>query len=143
MAFKYGSREFTDEILRKQYEDTELQTKLKGLTFNLILVGTDAPGNVDWQYKITLKDGKFLSCDVDIQPAPSRLRDESFDKKRFDSKAISDHRILYNLVTEKIDIIEVLQKVKVVGDFGKFISQIKGLTGLIRFLGTFDKSLRA
>jgi len=138
MAFKYGSREFADEILRKQYEDTELQAKLKGLTFNLILVGTDAPGNVDWEYKIILEKGRFVSCDVDIQPAPSKLRDESFDKKRFDAKVISDHHTLYSLVTGKIDAIEVLQKVKVVGDFGKFISQLKGFTNFIQFLGTFD-----
>jgi len=138
MGFKYGSQELVDEILRMQDEDPEIKAKLKGLSFNLILVGTDAPGNVDWQYAISLDKGKFTNVDVDIQPAQSDLRGEKFDKEKFDAKVISDHDTLYKLVTGRSDVMDVIQKVKVIGDFGKFISQLKGFTGFIEFLSTID-----
>lgn len=141
MGFKYGSQELVDEILRMQDEDPEIQAKLKGLSFNLILVGTDAPGGVDWQYAISLDKGRFTNVNVDTQPVPSDLRGAAFDKERFDAKVISDHDTLYRLVTGRSDVMDVIQKVKVVGDFGKFMTQLKGFTSFIEFLSTIDIDL--
>jgi hypothetical protein len=136
MAFRLGSQELVDEILTKQDEDPELQGRLKKLSIRLLLVGTDAPGGNDWQYAITLQKGKFVSVEVETKPAPSELRELSLNKELFDFKAIGDHRTLFDLVTGKIDLLEAMQKVKLVGDAGSLVTQYEGITRLLEFLAS-------
>ncbi len=136
MGFKLGSAELNNEIFRRQESDPEFQTKLKGLTFNLLLVGTDAPDKKDWQYSIKLQKGKFVSVGVDSQPAPSKLRDISFNKKEFDAKAIGTHETLYELVSGKLYLIDAINKVNIVGDFGKFMLHLNGFKSFFQYLST-------
>jgi hypothetical protein len=138
MGLKLGSAELNDEIFRRQESDPAFQARLKGLTFNLLLVGTDAPGNQDWQYSIKLQKGKFVSVGLDVQPAPSKLRDTSFDKVEFHAKAIGDHQTLFALVSGKLPLLEAVTKVAIVGDFGKLMSQLDGFLGFLQLLSTMD-----
>ncbi len=138
MGFKLGSSELNNEIFRRQESDPEFQSSLKGLTFNLLLVGTDGPGEEDWQYSIKLQKGKFVSVGVDNQPAPSILRETTFDKKEFDAKAIGSHQTLYELVSGKLYLIDAIGKVNIVGDFGKLMSQLDGFLGFLKLLSTMD-----
>lgn len=138
MGFKLGSPELNNEIFRRQESDPELQIKLKGLSFNLILVGTESPDEKDWQYSIKLQKGKIVSVGVDSQPAPSKLRDTSFNKKEFDAKAIGDHQTLFELVSGKLYLIDAINKVNIVGDFGKLMSQLDGFLSFLKFLSTMD-----
>jgi hypothetical protein len=75
---------------------------------------------------------------VDIQPAPSKLRDTSFNRKEFDAKAIGSHETLYELVSGKLYLIDAINKVNIVGDFGKLLSQLDGFLGFLKFLSTMD-----
>lgn len=136
MGLNLGSQQLTEEIFRRQESDEGFQDKLKGLTFNLILVGTDAPGNVDWQYSIKLQKGKFVSVNLDVQPAPSKLREPSFDKVAFDAKAISEHQVLVDLVTGNLSLLSAVAKVKIEGDFGKLMSQMTGFMGFLECLSS-------
>jgi len=86
MSTKLGTQDMANEIFRRQKEDPEFQSRLKGLAFNLLLVGTDNPEGNDWQCAIELHDGQFVNIGLDVQPAPSELRDPVFDKDRFDAK---------------------------------------------------------
>jgi len=138
MGLKLGSAELNNEIFRRQESDPEFQAKLKGLTFSLLLVGTDGPGKKDWQYSIKLQKGRFVSVGVDSQPAPSKLRDTSFDKDEFDAKAIGNHQTLYELVSGKLYLLDAINKVNIVGDFGKLMSQLAGFLGFLQFLSTMD-----
>ena len=136
MSWKLFTQEMVDEVLRLQDADPELQSRLKGLNFNFIVVGTDAPGNEDRQLELPLKNGRFTGVKVDIQPAPSNLRSQTFDKTKFDAKVIGDHHIFCDMINGKMDILELLQKVVVVGDFGKFMSQLNGFKGFFQYLST-------
>ena len=138
MGLRLGSQELVDEILNRQDVDPELMSQLTGLTLKLLLVGTDAPGNEDWQYAITLKNGTFTSVKVEIQPAPSNLRSPGFDKNRYDFKVVGEHQLLYKLVTGEIDLVNAIQAVKLEGDFGKLIMQMTGVNGLLSFLAAMD-----
>jgi hypothetical protein len=137
MSWKLFTQEMVDEVLRLQDTDPELQSRLKDLNFNFIVVGTDAPGNEDRKIEITLKGGRFVGdANVDIQAAPSNLRSPTFDKTRFDAKVIGDHQILCDMINGKMDILEMLQKVVVVGDFGKFMSHLNGFKSFFQYLST-------
>ena len=138
MGFVLGSQELVDEMLRKQDEDPELKARLKGLNINLLLVGTDAPGNSDWQYAIKCKNGRFTSVDVETLPAPSKFRDKPFDKDIFTFKAIGDHRKLVDLVTGKIGLLEAMQVARIEGDAGALVTQFAGITGLLDFMAAMD-----
>ncbi len=120
--------------MRLQEVDPELRDRMKGLTFSLILVGTNAPGNEDRQLTIHMKDGKFTSVIADASPAPSDLRSPSFDKDVFHAKVIGEHQTLFDLVSGKLNPIEVISKVNIEGDFGNYISQIAGFTRLLEYL---------
>jgi hypothetical protein len=137
MAWKLFTQEMVDEVLRLQDADPELQARLKGLTFNFVVVGTDAPGNEDRQVEIRLKDGRFVNAKkVDIQPIPSNLRNQTFDKTEFDAKVIGDHQLFCDMINGKIDVIELIQKVIVVGDFGKFMFHLNGFVSFFQYLST-------
>ena len=138
MGLKLGSPELNNEIFRRQESDPEFQAKLKGLTFSLLLVGTDGPDKKDWQYSIKLQKGRFVSVGVDSQPAPSKFRDTSFNKKEFDAKAIGNHQTLYELVSGKLYLLDAINKVNIVGDFGKLMSQLAGFLGFLQLLSTMD-----
>jgi hypothetical protein len=138
MKIKLGTQDLTNEIYRRQEEDTEFKSRLKGLTFNLLLVGTDNPDGQDWQYAIELQKGQFINVGLDVQSAPSELRSTSFDKDQFDAKAISDHKTLYELVSGKLDLVNAITKVKIEGDIGKLMKQLDGFIEFLAFLATMD-----
>jgi hypothetical protein len=141
MAWKLFTREMVDEMLRLQDSDPEFRARLKGLNFSFILVGTDAPGNEDRQLEIILKDGHFVSVNVDIKPAPSDLRNLTFDKARFDAKIIGDHQTIFELISGNLDLIEAIKKVSIEGDFGKLITKASGFMNFIQYLSTRDIEL--
>jgi hypothetical protein len=138
MGFRLFTEELRDEIMKKQREDPELQEKLKGLTFRLLLVGTDAPGNEDRQLAINLQAGKFINVGVTKDPAPSYLRNASFDRMKFDAKVIGDHQTLFNLVTGNLDLLSAFDKVQIEGDTSKLSAQLPGFIGFIEYLSTMD-----
>ena len=139
MSIKLGTQDLTNECFRRQKEDPEFQSRLKGLTFNLLLVGTDNPEGNDWQYAIELQDGQFVNVGLDVQPAPNAgLRSTSFDKKKMDAKAIADHQTLYELVSGQLDLVKAITKVKIEGDMGKLMKQLDGFLGFLEFLSTMD-----
>ena len=139
MGIKLGTQELTNEIFSRQSSDPTFQKRLKGLNFNLILVGTSAPpDDHDWQYSIKLKDGEFISVGLDVQPAPSNLREPSFDSDNFDAKAIGDHQTLYELVSGKLPLLKAMNKVRIEGDFGKLMSQLPGFIGFLETLAAMD-----
>jgi hypothetical protein len=136
MGIRLGTKELNDAILQKQDTDTEFQAKLKGLTFNFLLVGTDAPGNQDYQYEIKLQNGRFVHLGFDAQPAPSKLREPDFDKNSFDAKGIMEHNTIFKLVNGNLELIDALTKVQIVGDFGKLMSQLPGFISFLGFVAT-------
>jgi len=138
MGLILGSQALVDEIMKRQDEDPEFRKLFKGIDLNVLFVSTDCPGNEDRQYAITIKNGKFTHIKVDIKPAPSELRDPSFDKENFDYKAIGDHQTFFRLLKGEIDLVEWITKVRLEGDFGKPISQLAGLTGFLDVLSTMD-----
>jgi hypothetical protein len=138
MAWKLFTQEMVDEMLRLQDSDPEFRTRLKGLNFSFILVGTDAPDSEDRQLEIILKDGHFVSVNVNIKPAPSDLRNLTFDKTRFDAKIIGDHQTIFELISGKLDLIEAIRKVRIEGDFGKLITKASGFMNFIQYLSTRD-----
>ena len=138
MSIKLGTQDLTNEIFRRQEEDTEFKSRLKGLSFNLLLVGTDNPDGNDWQYAIELQKGQFVNVGLDVKPAPSELRSTSFDKESFDAKAIADHETLYELVSGKLYLVDAITKVKIEGDMGKLMTQLDGFLGFLAFLATMD-----
>jgi hypothetical protein len=138
MGFRLFTEELRDEIMKKQREDPELQEKLKGLTFRLLLVGTDAPGGEDRQLAINLQAGKFINVGVTKDRAPSYLRNASFDRMKFDAKVIGDHQTLFDLVTGKLDLILAFDKVHIEGDTSKLSAQLPGFIGFIEYLSTMN-----
>jgi len=138
MAWKLFAQEMVNEMLRLQDADPEFRARLKGLNFSFILLGTDAPVNEDRQLEIILKDGHFVSVGVNIKPAPSDLRNLTFDKTRFDAKIIGDHQTIFELISGKIDLFEAIKRVRIEGDFGKLITKASGFMGFIQYLSTCD-----
>lgn len=138
MGIVLGTQGVPDEVKRRQETDPEFQSRLKGLDFSLILVGTDDSENHDWQYSIIIKDGKIVRQDLERQPAPSKLRELSFNKKEYDAKVVGSHQTVYEFVTGKLDIPGMLTKVKIEGDFGKFMGQMKGFSEFIEFLKSMN-----
>ena len=135
---RLGSEELRDEIMRRQSVDPEFQSKLKGLTFRLILLGIDAPGGQDRQLAINLQAGKFINVDVDVQPAPSPLRTAPFDHNRFDARVIAPQQTLIDLVHGNIDLATALGKVQIEGNITKLTAQAPGFIAFINFLATMD-----
>jgi len=138
MGFRLFTEELRDEMMKRQRQDAELQEKLKGLTFRLLLVGTDAPGGEDRQLAINLQAGKFISVGVAKEAAPSYLRNTSFDRMKFDAKVIGDHQTLFDLVTGKLDLLSAFDKVQIEGDTSKLSAQLPGFIGFIEYLQTMD-----
>ena len=83
----------------------------------------------------------FTGVGVEIEPAPSKLREPTFDKEEFDFKAIGDYESFSGLLRGKIDLVEWITKVKLEGDFGKPLSQLTRLTGFLDVLATMDLEL--
>jgi hypothetical protein len=138
MGFRLFTEGLRDEIMKRQREDPELQEKLKGLTFRLLLVGTDAPGGEDRQLAINLQAGKFINVGVAREPAPSYLRSASFDRMKFDAKVIGGHQTLFDLVSGKLDLLSAFDKVQIEGDTSKLSAQLPGFIGFIEYLSTMD-----
>jgi hypothetical protein len=138
MGLRLGSQELVDAILKRQDEDPAFRKVFHGLSLNVLFVATDGPGNVDRQYHITIQNGKFTNVKVDIQPAPSKLRDPDFDKTKFDYKAIGDHKLFFDLLQGRMDLIQWIPKVRLEGDFGKPISQLAALGKLLDVLSKMD-----
>jgi hypothetical protein len=138
VGLQLGSQELVDAIIKKQDEDPEFRKAFQGLSLNVLFVATDGPGNVDRQYHITIQNGKFTNVNVDIQPAPSKLREPAFDKVKFDYKAIGDHKLFFDLLQGRIDLVQWIPKVRLEGDFGKPISQLAALGKLLDVLSKMD-----
>jgi len=138
MGIRLGTQAVPDEVQRRQDEDPEFQKRLKGLSFSLILVGTDDSEHHDWQYSIKFENGKITKQELERKPAPSKLRELKFNKKEYDVKVVGSHQIIYEFVTGKLDIPSVLTKLKIEGDFGSFVNQMKGFEEFIGFLESMD-----
>jgi len=138
VGIRLGTQAVPDEVQRRQDEDPEFQKRLKGLTFSLILVGTDDSENCDWQYSIKFDNGKITKQDLERQPAPSELRELKFNKKEYNAKVVGNHQDIYGFVTGTLDIPTLLTRVQIEGDFGKFMSQMKGFEDFIGFLKSMN-----
>jgi len=139
MALALFSEELRDECMKRQSLDPELRNRLKGLTFRLLMVGTDAPGGEDRALAINLQSGQFINVGVTKKPAPNaELRSPNFDKSRFDAKVVGDHMTLYDLVSGKIDLATVLGRVQIHGNITNLTIQAPGFVALIEFLATMD-----
>jgi len=132
------SPEMREEFLRRQDTDPVLKQVLKGLTFRLIMLSLDAPGEQDRQMAMNLQGGRFISIVYDIQPAPSELRTIPFDSKRFDARGTAPHQVFVDLCTGKRELISTFPLVKIEGNIGKLMGQIEGFTALINFISKMD-----
>ena len=130
--------EMREEFLRRQDLDPMLKKKLRGLTFRLVMLSLDAPGNQDRQMAMNLQGGRFISIVYDIQPAPSELRNMPFDKQRFDARVTAPHQLFVDLCSGKIDLMTAFQKVKIDGNMSKLMGQVEGFVGFINYLATMD-----
>ena len=106
MALSLFAPEMREEFLRRQDLDPLMKTKLKGLTFRLVMLSLDAPGKQDRQMAMNLQGGRFITIVYDIQAAPSELRTMPFDKHRFDARFTAQHELFVELCQGKIDISE-------------------------------------
>ena len=138
MALSLFAPEMREEFLRRQDLDPLMKTKLKGLTFRLVMLSLDAPGNQDRQMAMNLQGGRFISIVYDIQPAPSELRNIPFDKRRFDARFTAQHELWVELCQGKIDIMTAFPKVKIEGEISKLMGQIEGVVGLIQYISTLN-----
>jgi hypothetical protein len=130
--------EMREEFLRRQDLDPMCKQKLRGLTFRLVILSLDAPGNQDRQMAMNLQGGRFINIVYDIQPAPSELRTMPFDKMRYDAKVTVQHQLIVDLCQGKIDIMTLFPKIKVEGNMSKLMGQIEGFVGFIDYLTTMD-----
>ena len=130
--------EMREEFLRRQDLDPLCKQKLRGLTFRLIILTTDAPGNQDRQMAMNLQGGRFINIIYDIQPAPSEMRTMPLDKMRYDAKVTAPHQLVVDLCQGKIDIMSAFPKVKVEGNMSKLMGQIEGFVGFLDYLTTMD-----
>lgn len=138
MGISLFSPEMREEFLRRQDTDPVLKQVLKGLTFRLIMLSLDAPGEQDRQMAMNLQGGRFISIVYDIQPAPSELRTIPFDSKRFDARGTAPHQVFVDLCTGKRELISTFPLVKIEGNIGKLMGQIEGFTALINFISKMD-----
>ena len=138
MGISLFSPEMREEFLRRQDVDLDLKQVLKGLTFRLIKLSLDAPGNQDRQMAMNLQGGRFISIVYDIQPAPSELRTMPFDSKRFDARGTAPHQVFVELCTGKRELISTFPLVKIEGNIGKLMGQIEGFVALINFISKMD-----
>ena len=138
MGIRLGTQAVPDEVQRRQEEDPEFKKRLKGLNFRLILVGTNDSENHDWQYCIKFENGRITEQELVRQPAPSELRELKFNKKEYDVKVVGSHQDIFGFVTGKLDIPSLLAKVKIEGDFGSFVNQMKGFEEFIGFLESMN-----
>jgi len=138
VGLQLGSQELVDAIIKKQDEDPEFRKVFQGLSLNVLFVATDGPENVDRQYHITIQNGKFTKVEVSTEPAPSKLREPAFNKTEFDYKAIGDHKLFFDLLQGRIDLVQWIPKVRLEGDFGKPISQLAALGKLLEVLSKMD-----
>lgn len=141
MGLRLGSQELVDAIAKRQEEDPEFRKTMEGLSVGILFAATDCPGNEDRQYAIKIENGRFTGVGVDVEPAPSKLREPSFDKEEFDYKAIGNYKSFAGLLRGEIDILQWIAKVKLEGDFGKSLSQLTRLTGFLDVLSTMDLDL--
>jgi hypothetical protein len=127
-----------EEFLRRQDVDLALKQVLTGLTFRLVMLSLDAPGNQDRQMAMNLQWGRFISIVYDIQPSPSELRTMPFDSKRFDARRTAPHQVFVDLCTGKRELNSTFPLVKIEGNIGKLMGQIEGFVALISFLSKMD-----
>ena len=130
--------EMREEFLRRQDLDPVCKQKLRGLTFRLVMLSLDAPGNQDRQMAMNLQGGRFINIIYDIQPAPSELRMMPFDNKRYDARVIASHQLFVDLCQGKIDLMTIIPKIKIEGNLSKLMGQIEGFVGFIDYLTTMD-----
>ena len=138
MALSLFAPEMREEFLRRQDLDPSLKTKLRGLTFRLVMLSLDAPGNQDRQMAMNLQGGRFISIVYDTQVAPSELRTIPFDKRRFDARFTAQHELWVELCQGKIDIMVAFPKVKIEGEISKLMGQIEGVVGLLQYISTLN-----
>lgn len=141
MGLVLGSQELVNAIADRQKADPDFRKTMEGLSVSILFAATDCPGNEDRQYAIKIENGVFTGVGVEIEPAPSKLREPSFDKEEFDYKAIGDYHSFAALLRREIDLLEWITKVKLEGDFGKSLSQLTRLTGFLDVLSTMDLEL--
>ena len=127
-----------EEFLRRQDLDPVCKQKLRGLTFRLVMLSLDAPGNQDRQMAMNLQGGRFINIVYDVQPAPSELRNMPFDKMRYDARVTAPHQVYVDLCQGKIDLMTAFTKVKVEGNMSKLMGQVEGFVGFIDYLTTMD-----
>ena len=127
-----------EEFLRRQDVDLALKQVLTGLTFRLVMLSLDAPGNQDRQMAMNLQWGRFISIVYDIQPSPSELRTMPFDSKLFDARRTAPHQVFVDLCTGKRELNSTFPLVKIEGNIGKLMGQIEGFVALISFLSKMD-----
>jgi len=130
--------ECKDEFMRRQDLDPVFKQKLRGLTFRLVMLSLDAPGNQDRQLAMNLQGGRFINLVFDIQPAPSELRTMPFDSKRYDARVTLPHQVFVDLCQGKIDVMTAFSKAKVEGNMSKLMGQIEGFVGFLEYLATMD-----
>ncbi|MEA1958329.1 MAG: SCP2 sterol-binding domain-containing protein [Chloroflexota bacterium] len=130
--------EMREEFLRRQDLDPLFKTKLKGLTFRLVMLSLDAPGGQDRQMAMNLQGGRFINIVYDTRPSPSELRTMPFDRNRFDARITAPHELFVELCQGKIEIMSAFPKVKIEGDMSKLMGQIEGFVGIIDYMSTMD-----
>ena len=138
MALSLFAPEMREEFLRRQDLDPLMKTKLKGLTFRLVMLSLDAPGKQDRQMAMNLQGGRFITIVYDIQAAPSELRTMPFDKHRFDARFTAQHELFVELCQGKIDIMAAFPKVKIEGEMTKLMGQIEGVVSLLQYISTLN-----
>jgi hypothetical protein len=138
MALSLFAPEMREEFLRRQDLDPLFKTKLKGLTFRLVMLSLDAPGNQDRQMAMNLQGGRFISILYDIQAAPSELRNIPFDQRRFDARITASHLLFVDLCSGKLDLMAAFPKVKIEGEMSKLMGQIEGVVGLLQYISSLN-----
>ena len=138
MTISLFGPECKEEFLRRQDLDPMFKQKLRGLTFRLVMLSLDAPGNQDRQLAMNLQGGRFINLIFDIQAAPSELRTMPFDSRRYDARVSAPHQVFLDLVQGKIDVMTAFTKVKVEGNVSKLMGQIEGFVGFLDYLSTID-----
>ena len=138
MGLSLFAPEMREEFLRRQDLDPLLKMKLRGLTFRLVMLSLDAPGNQDRQMAMNLQGGRFISIVYDTQAAPSELRTIPFDQRRFDARITAHHSLFVELCNGKTDIMSAFPQMKIEGEMTKLMGQIEGVVGLIQYISTLN-----
>lgn len=138
MGYSLGSQELADEVMRRQDIDPEFREKIKGLNSRLLMVANDCPGNEDRQMAIDWEDGRFNHIIITIKPAPSDLRTAPFDHTQYDFRVQAPQQIYLDMIGGKTNMLEVMSKVKIDGDFAKLMASAQGFMGFIEYLANMD-----